>query len=455
MSAPPSSFEQERAKLKIILEACDSDDVAALTLLHSPEQPLDEYKDAHGASPLHFAARSGSLKAVQFLAGACSPGAAARPDRQGRTPLMSACASSRGLEVVRYLLSLPESQQASGQAQDEKGATALHLAACCSGDMTQLLLQAGADPNAPSAAGPPLMWALGHNGPASAVQALIQSGADVDAQDENGATPLILACLQGEAGVTAELMKRGAKLDAFARNLSPLAAAAVSGSLECCELLVKAQPDLVRLRDPVERLLPVEVAAHACNRAVCAFLARHTDVSMDAGRLIDKFALERAEQEAQDVARSEASEAASQKAREEGNVLFRAGEFEQACAVYAQGLSGSGAMASPRSRAVLLTNMSLCMFRARNLDASRDMASQAVSLDASYIKAHARLAQAWQALGNHEESARFFWQAYQMDKAGKEAGVFLTLFNEQIAMARAEHQQGVKEERPANNGKAA
>jgi len=434
-----SPFETERSKILAIQSACGANDVNTLKRFHAEDAPIYAYKDGDGGDPFHWAARAGSVNVLKYLLEVGPVDLAVSPDAKGRTPLMAACAVAAGAPAVEFLLTLEAVKATINQAQDDQGITALHLAVCHSAKIAKFLLIAGANPNAPSAAGPPLVWCLGHDGPQEAAMMLIESGAEIDGKDENGATPLILACLMGKAAMAKVLIDKGANVSVFARNLSPLAATAVSNSIACAELLLAVDKDLVHLRDPVENLRPVEVAAHAQNREICSYLASKTDATVNSEDLMKKISKEKAEEDAQNQTKAEASDKASVEAREEGNAFFRQGDYERASLAYTKGLSGLAANASPRNRAVLLANLSFSLFKQGKFQASKGTASQALALDDKYIKALLRLAGACEALKEHEESARAYWQAYQLDKSSKEAGHILKLFNEQIRIAKEKH----------------
>ena len=133
-------------------------------------------------------------------------------------------------------------------ARTDVGATALQLACWrpqpAAFDAAQLLLAAGADPNAADAYGrAPLHAAamraskrLGGAGSKSGtpdiVRALLARGADASLADANGWTPLHFACCHGDRGIEAieELLKAGA--DPFAKTAEGLCALGLVLALE-------------------------------------------------------------------------------------------------------------------------------------------------------------------------------------------------------------------------------
>jgi len=434
MDDKEASFDAERKRLQAIQSAIGANDVAALKALDRDDAPVVEYKDGDGATAVHWAARAGSVDVLKYVVEHAGVESATALDNKGRSPLMAACATVQGDAAVAYLCTLAEVRQTINQPTE--GPCALHLAAAHSVKATKLLIEAGADVNAPSpSGGTPLHHCLANVGPEACALALIDAGANIDAKDENDATPLILACLLGNAAIANKLIEKGANVAAFAKNLSPLAAAAVSNSLECAEALLRKDANLVHLRDPQENLRPVEVAAHACNISMCEFLASRTDSSLRAADLVRKIAQDKVQGDVDDAAKQQASEEASVAARDKGNALFRQGQYRNAAVAYSEGLSGLGANASVRSRAVLLTNMSLCTFKQDDWASSRMMAQQAAQLDPSYVKGQVRLGAACEKLGDFESAATAYWAAYNVDKISKDAGTILKMFNVRLFFA--------------------
>ena len=72
----------------------------------------------------------------------------------------------------------------------------LRLLATGNRDIVALLVEKGAELDAPSESGTPLMWAAG-SGHSEVVTELLESGADPNAQAPNGATAMILAAVAG------------------------------------------------------------------------------------------------------------------------------------------------------------------------------------------------------------------------------------------------------------------
>ncbi|GAB1232014.1 hypothetical protein UT4_04800 [Ferrigenium sp. UT4] len=121
-------------------------------------------------------------------------------------------------EAVRRLLA----GGADANAADAEGATAL-MHAAYRGDigMVQLLLAAGADVNATDPAGWTALMKSCYNGEldrgfADVAQVLIDAGANIEAPIGYGVRPLMLASGYGETAVVETLLKAGA--DVLAKN---------------------------------------------------------------------------------------------------------------------------------------------------------------------------------------------------------------------------------------------
>jgi ankyrin repeat protein len=176
--------------------------------------------DASGQAPLHLAAARGSACCVRLLlehacgAGAMLRGAMLRGDASGRTPLHLA-AEHGHTGCVRLLLEHACGADAMLRA-DASGRTPLHLAQ--SADAAQMLIDAGADPNA----GGPLHHATQRRTP-DVARVLLAAGADPNLRDAHGMTAL--HCARSKAAVDM-LVEAGAALDARdADGQTPLGAA--------------------------------------------------------------------------------------------------------------------------------------------------------------------------------------------------------------------------------------
>jgi ankyrin repeat protein len=109
----------------------------------------------------------------------------------------------------------------------------------------ELLLAAGANPNAKNESGDtPLMMSIKF-GRRDLVEALIAKGAKPDEKGSTGRTPLRLAASQGHVEIAELLISKGANVNALddARD-TPLIAAVAQGRLEIAELLISKGADV-------------------------------------------------------------------------------------------------------------------------------------------------------------------------------------------------------------------
>ncbi|MXX71689.1 MAG: hypothetical protein F4205_04345 [Gemmatimonadetes bacterium] len=159
-------------------------------------------------SPVADAAMRGDASTVRALIAEGADVNAAQGD--GMTALHWA-ASNRDPGLARILL---EAGADVGAGTRIGRYTPLHVAAQAgAGEVVEILLAAGADPNAPITAGGaarPLHLAAA-SGSERAVWALVAAGADVNAAEESWAqTPLIFAASKGRTEVVAALLDAGA-----------------------------------------------------------------------------------------------------------------------------------------------------------------------------------------------------------------------------------------------------
>jgi quinoprotein dehydrogenase-associated probable ABC transporter substrate-binding protein len=165
--------------------------------------------DGDGYTPLISAIRSGFVGVATYLA---EHGADANlTDRSGWTPLMWATWGDNPALVTMLL-----AHRAKLDATDNDGLTPLGIAAQNGkAKATRVLLDAGADVNAPVAKGgyTPLMLAS-ISGSHDLAAALIEHGAKVNAANPGGVTALMIAAAGNRSTIAGLLLRSGADADA-------------------------------------------------------------------------------------------------------------------------------------------------------------------------------------------------------------------------------------------------
>jgi ankyrin repeat protein len=155
--------------------------------------------DRYAGSLLHIAARGGSEPVLQMLlaqgfsANQRGPG--------GRTPLHDAALNERPRLALLLLASGAEID-----ARTTHGFTPLHLSV---GTMTQLLLEAGANPLLMDGQGQTAIFYAGTD-----KDALMKAGLDVNARNTAGWTPLHVAAFKSNVAFAEALLQRGADIEA-------------------------------------------------------------------------------------------------------------------------------------------------------------------------------------------------------------------------------------------------
>ena len=159
---------------------------------------------------------------------------------EGRTPLYVAATLPGGAPAARLLLEV-------GANVDDPtlpGTTALFPAATTSAEMTKLLLDHGANPNARAKTdATPLLFTKG----ADVIALLLARGADVRARSKTGETALMETAIRGDVAATRLLLDKGADVNAADhRGYTPLLLAAQydGDSPELVRLLLSRGADL-------------------------------------------------------------------------------------------------------------------------------------------------------------------------------------------------------------------
>lgn len=164
------------------------------------------------------AVHSGSTEAVSaLLAGLGDDGA--DPNAEWILPPLSIAADAGRADICRHLIKAG----ASFDALDPEGMGALHWAAQASPEACQALLEAGADPDLPSATGARPAHFAARMAQAESIEALGAAGADLSLADGRGDSPLHICASEGMEACVAALSRLGADPNARdAQGRSPL-----------------------------------------------------------------------------------------------------------------------------------------------------------------------------------------------------------------------------------------
>ncbi|CAI5471323.1 unnamed protein product [Closterium sp. Yama58-4] len=239
------------------------------------KEVLEEVRDANGRTALHFAASKGHVDACRYMIEEIGVPVDVKDD-EGETPLMLAARDDHS-EAATWLV---EHGAAVATSAEKSGAQAIHHAAGHgSVKILELLLDHGADPNAQSDAGPPLLWACGH-GKVAAAEVLLTRGANPDTPSEDGVNSLLTATAAGETEIIKLLLKHGAQpnpggppLPTNAAATAAAAAAAATASANGNSAAAPSSP-----LPCVTSTTPLIIAADAGNTpAVSALLAAGAD----------------------------------------------------------------------------------------------------------------------------------------------------------------------------------
>lgn len=146
-----------------------------------------------------------SRRLLPLLVAALLPFSAHGDDRLARA------AMQRDLDAVRQLLA---ERGADPAALGPYETPALHwLVRIEERELTERLLNAGADVNQPTGLGLAALAIAIENGDEAMVQLLLSHGADPHRPDAAGETPLMLAARSGHAGIVQQLLQAGAAVD--------------------------------------------------------------------------------------------------------------------------------------------------------------------------------------------------------------------------------------------------
>lgn len=215
--------------------------------------------DKQGQTPLHLACADDFQRPdlVRYLlAHGANPSTTTRAKE---TPLLMAIRCGNA-EIVEALLE----NGADHAARDPMGCAPLHqVIENGQVEIARLLLQHGANPSLPRplTGETPLHTAI-LTGSLDMVKLLVDSGADLTAE-YNEFTPLLLACQDGSVDLVRWMLQNGVNVQSNInkRGLTPLHAAAMSGSDEVVKALLQHQAPYMLTVEDQDGNTPVTVAA--------------------------------------------------------------------------------------------------------------------------------------------------------------------------------------------------
>jgi ankyrin repeat protein len=221
------------------------------------------------AGEIHDAALSGDVAAVAALLDA-DPALASATDDRGNTALHLAAQEGQG-EVVRLLLE----RGADPDVRNGQGIDPMTLAVYTGqDDVGRLLIEAGADPDARTPTGPTLLGLAVALGRAETARMQLDAGADPN-RWARGHTPLTFAVARGQEAMIPVLLAAGADIDDPGEGeLAPLAKAVGKGSLSMTRTLLEAGA-AVDLADARLGRTPLHRAAIAGHTELVAALLAH------------------------------------------------------------------------------------------------------------------------------------------------------------------------------------
>jgi len=380
-------------------------------------------KDANGRGALHFAARDGRTEICKYLLEDLNLCVDSRDD-DGETPLIHATRQGH-LQTAKYLL---EHGADPATTSNELGTTALHHAAGTgSVELINLLLSKGVPVDAPSDAGPPLIWASGNDRP-TAVKTLLDHGADPNSETDDNVTALISAVAASSLESVKLLVKRGAKVNVNAGGVTPLHIAADNGNEKMISCLLEAGAD-PNTRDE-EDLKPLQVAAAKGNRAVVEMFFPVTSPDPTIPDWTVDGLLAYAQHQTAKAQVSPENKQKSLEAKLRGDEAFKKKDYLTAVDAYTQAID------LDPNNAILLSNRSLCWIRLGQAEQALADAKACRAMCPDWPKACYREGVALRLLQCFDEAANAFYEGVKLDPENKE---LVDAFREAVEAGRKFH----------------
>ncbi len=243
-----------------------------------PQVPVDviEAKNFAGVPPVVEAVEYGD---VPMLKQVLASGASLRFRSEAGYNILHSAVVGGSTQCMEMLLSQEGCPKLSEATPD--GVTPLILAAgLCEPDLVQVMLKAGAEPNARTETGHTALHAAADSGCLLAAKFLLQAGAKPGATQADGQPPMALAAGKGDAQMVRLLLESGADLNWTAGNGgSILHFAAYGGNTDILQLALPKLPKVAIDRTSKQGATPLMIAAERGN---VAFVRGLIDAGADA-----------------------------------------------------------------------------------------------------------------------------------------------------------------------------
>jgi len=249
-----------------VISVGDNDDINRL-LDNDPS--LVNKKNDKGQTPLHIAVRLKKVDAVKLLIERGGDIAAVNDNAENCLFI------TRDVDTARYLL---EQSAELLQGRNEWGHTPLHQAISRSReDMIKLLIEKGADVNAPNKRGEGPLWSW-YGNKLSICETLLAGGADINAKTKTGWTLLHKMAANGRPEAFKLLVSKGADVEAVTNDELTVLHRAIDG--QTAELILEKAPHLINQKDDQGRTPLYEVARLSkSDEAVEVLLSKGADIN--------------------------------------------------------------------------------------------------------------------------------------------------------------------------------